>query len=171
MVLYGLLWPYYCVLWPFMAKYRSDWTCIVLSRGHRSKFIWSCFYWNYYTLRLSGENFRQIARGGHCLFFTFIYQCFEAFLAMSGQKEPNLDFFLTCYTCQCLRTLPLLPKKICYRYSKMESEYKMAHSSGPGGLNGLKFYVEVFGTYTHHLIHILSNSVIFVPDSSFEWLE
>ena len=37
MVLYGLLLPYYCVL------YRSNWTCIVLSRGHRSKFIWSCF--------------------------------------------------------------------------------------------------------------------------------
>ena len=31
-------------LWPFMAKYRSDWTGIVLSRGHRSKFIWSCFF-------------------------------------------------------------------------------------------------------------------------------
>ena len=35
-------------LWPFMAKYRSDWTGIVLSRGHRSKFIWSCFFnWQY----------------------------------------------------------------------------------------------------------------------------
>ena len=27
-----------------MAKYRSDWTCIVFSRGHISKFIWSCFF-------------------------------------------------------------------------------------------------------------------------------
>ena len=26
-----------------VTKNRSDWTCIVLSRGHRSKFIWSCF--------------------------------------------------------------------------------------------------------------------------------
>ena len=24
-----------------MAKYRFDWTCMVFSRGHRSKFIWS----------------------------------------------------------------------------------------------------------------------------------
>ena len=29
-------------LWPFMAKYSFDWTCIVFSRGHKSKFIWSC---------------------------------------------------------------------------------------------------------------------------------
>ena len=41
-VIYGLLWPFICALWPFMAKYRSDWTCIDLSRGHRSKFMWSC---------------------------------------------------------------------------------------------------------------------------------
>ena len=66
MVLYGLLWPYYCVLWPFMAKYRSDWTCIVFSRGHRSKFIWSCliiFQLKYFYTRLpfaiEGSNFQN----------------------------------------------------------------------------------------------------------------
>ena len=40
------LWSYmtfYWSLWCFLAKYRFDCTCIVLSRGHRSKFIWSCF--------------------------------------------------------------------------------------------------------------------------------
>ena len=35
--------PLYGGLWPFMAKDRFGWTCIVFSRGHRSKFIWSCF--------------------------------------------------------------------------------------------------------------------------------
>ena len=49
MVLYGLLWScmafygLYGLLWPYMANYRFDRTCIVFSRGHRSKFIWSCF--------------------------------------------------------------------------------------------------------------------------------
>ena len=37
---YGLVWPYYGLVCP---KYRFEWTCIVFSRGHRSKFIWSCF--------------------------------------------------------------------------------------------------------------------------------
>ena len=32
MVLYGLVWPFYGILWQN----------IVFSRGHRSKFIWSC---------------------------------------------------------------------------------------------------------------------------------
>ena len=27
-----------------MAKYRLGWTCIVFSRGHRSKFIWPCLF-------------------------------------------------------------------------------------------------------------------------------
>ena len=36
MVLYGLLWPLYCLMLSFMAEYR-------ISRGHRSKFIWSCW--------------------------------------------------------------------------------------------------------------------------------
>ena len=36
-------WPLHGVSWPFMAKYRFGWTCIVFSRSHRSKFIWSCF--------------------------------------------------------------------------------------------------------------------------------
>ena len=40
-VLFGLL---YGLLWPFMAKYRIDLTSIVFSRGHRSKFIWSCLW-------------------------------------------------------------------------------------------------------------------------------
>ena len=35
-------WPLHGVVWPFMAKYRFGWTCIVFSRGHRSKLIWSC---------------------------------------------------------------------------------------------------------------------------------
>ena len=30
------------VLWSFMAKYWFEWTFIVFSRGHKSKFIWSC---------------------------------------------------------------------------------------------------------------------------------
>ena len=46
MVFYGIVWPFYgfvCKLYcTFMAKYRCDLTCIVFSRGHRSKFIWSC---------------------------------------------------------------------------------------------------------------------------------
>ena len=37
------------VLWSFMAKYRFDWIFIVFSRGHRSKFIWSCSIWKAIT--------------------------------------------------------------------------------------------------------------------------
>ena len=37
-VLHGLF------LWSFMVKYWFYWTCIVFSRGHRSKFIWSCLF-------------------------------------------------------------------------------------------------------------------------------
>ena len=40
---YELVWPFYGPIWPFMANYIFDWNCIVLSRGHRSKFICSCF--------------------------------------------------------------------------------------------------------------------------------
>ena len=61
MALYGFMWPcmvsyglfyliwrpmvLYGLLWSFMVKYWFFWTCIVFSRGHRSKFIWSCSYW------------------------------------------------------------------------------------------------------------------------------
>ena len=34
----------------------------------------------------------------------------------------------------------------------------------------VKFHMKVFDTYTHLLIHILSNYVIFIPDSFLEWL-
>ena len=43
MAFYGLIWSFLAILLCFMKKYRFDWTCIVFSRGHRSKFIWSCF--------------------------------------------------------------------------------------------------------------------------------
>ena len=45
----GIVWPYNCLLWPFhgllIAKYQFHWTCIALSRVHRSKFI--CSYSGY----------------------------------------------------------------------------------------------------------------------------
>ena len=50
MVFYGLLWCFkalHCFVWSFMAKCRFDWTCVVFSRGHRSKLIWSCYLWMY----------------------------------------------------------------------------------------------------------------------------
>ena len=40
---HGLVRPSYGAFWPFMAKYLFDWTGILFSRGHRSKFICSCF--------------------------------------------------------------------------------------------------------------------------------
>ena len=44
MAFYSLVWPFFGPIWPFMANYLLDWTCIVFfSRGHRSKLIWSCF--------------------------------------------------------------------------------------------------------------------------------
>ena len=38
-----------------MAKYSFDWTCIVFSRGHRSKFTWSCSSanWTYAIITIS----------------------------------------------------------------------------------------------------------------------
>ena len=30
------------LLWSFLAIFRFQWSCIIFSRGHRSKFIWSC---------------------------------------------------------------------------------------------------------------------------------
>ena len=61
MAFYGILWhfmAFYGILWLFivlygrsmvlygrsMANYLFDWTCIAFSRGHRSKFIWSCLH-------------------------------------------------------------------------------------------------------------------------------
>ena len=46
MALYGLAWPcmaLYGLVWPSLAFYGLLWQNIVFSRGHRSKFIWSCF--------------------------------------------------------------------------------------------------------------------------------
>ena len=121
--------------------------------------------------------------GGSLLIFHLYISVFWGFFGHEWSKKAQSRSF------SYLIYLPKFPSTVAkqkiffYRYSKrgfwkmtiftpkMGSEYKMAHSSGPSGLNGLEFYVEVFGTYTHHLIHILSNSVIFVPDSSFEWLE
>ena len=45
MALYGLVWPcmtLYGLVWPSLAFYGLLWQNIVFSRGHRSKFIWSC---------------------------------------------------------------------------------------------------------------------------------
>ena len=42
MASYGLTLSYMAFLSSFMVKYRLYWTCIVFSRGHRAKFIWSC---------------------------------------------------------------------------------------------------------------------------------
>ena len=45
----GVLWSYmvlYGLLWSFMVKYRFYWTYIIFSRGHRSKFIWSCLLYS-----------------------------------------------------------------------------------------------------------------------------
>ena len=46
-VLYGLLWYCMALLLSFIAKYWCDLTCAIFSRGHRSKFIWSCWYYRY----------------------------------------------------------------------------------------------------------------------------
>ena len=40
--LFGLVWPHYGLTWSIMAEYRLLWQNIVFSRGHRSKFSWSC---------------------------------------------------------------------------------------------------------------------------------
>ena len=47
MVLHGLI----TLIWPFMVKHKFYWTYIVFSRGHRSKFIWSCLLMSFVTLR------------------------------------------------------------------------------------------------------------------------
>ena len=44
---HGYVWPHltwYGVVWPSVVLYGLLWQNIVFSRGHRSKFIWSCFY-------------------------------------------------------------------------------------------------------------------------------
>ena len=41
MVFYGIVWLFYGLAWPFYGK-KSIWTYMVFSRGHSSKFIWSC---------------------------------------------------------------------------------------------------------------------------------
>ena len=55
-VLHGLLRScvaFYSLVWPF---YGPPWLCIVFSRGHRSKFIWSClWYWR----SLSRQTYRS----------------------------------------------------------------------------------------------------------------
>ena len=48
-------WSCMAFLWSFMAKYRFCWNCIVFSRGHRTKSIWSCFSFRTF--------FRQIIEG------------------------------------------------------------------------------------------------------------
>ena len=49
------LWPFNIMLWHFTSKYWLDWTCMVVSRGQRSKFIWSCF-----VSKLSTTVFKKI---------------------------------------------------------------------------------------------------------------
>ena len=36
---YGLVWAIFGLAWLFMAKYWSDWTCIVFPRGHRYVYL------------------------------------------------------------------------------------------------------------------------------------
>ena len=54
---YGHIWPFMAVLQSFIAKYRFDWIFIVFSRGHISKFIWSCLYSSFMKAR--GEKSHQ----------------------------------------------------------------------------------------------------------------
>ena len=44
MSLYVLVWPCMAMHGLFMVLYDLLWQNIVFSRGHRSKFIWSCFW-------------------------------------------------------------------------------------------------------------------------------
>ena len=39
----ALVWSLYSLVWPFLLLYGQLWLYIALSRGHISKFIWSCF--------------------------------------------------------------------------------------------------------------------------------
>ena len=48
----AFLWSCIAFLWSSMAKYGFDWTWIIFSRGHRSKFIWS---WS--TIQMQFQSF------------------------------------------------------------------------------------------------------------------
>ena len=74
MILHGLAWFFmvcYGLLWPCMALIDgkiSIWTCMIFSRGHRSKFIWSC--WIHQYILESGMIYRfRVVRG------SFLFLC------------------------------------------------------------------------------------------------
>ena len=58
MVFYSIVWLFYGLAWPFCGNI-SIWTYMVFCRGHRSKFLWSCFL--YYSASRGAVNIISVA--------------------------------------------------------------------------------------------------------------
>ena len=81
-----------------MAKYRSDWTCIVFSRGHRSKFIWSCFiYVINKRITVHSEFIKVALKMKLC---TLLYSCHSTFYLMFIESLiVSFSFYQTFLEC------------------------------------------------------------------------
>ena len=108
MALNGLTLSY--VLWSYMVKYRNHWTCIVFSRGHKSKFSWSCLekqsWLNLYYAQI------LITLHLFCLSLKFINQNFR--FSQNGDENEPLNLHLTRECYQFWHVTFLLPKASRY---------------------------------------------------------
>ena len=84
-----------------MVKYRFYWTFIVFSRGHRSKFIWSCFLCRTYGLdcmtylifkSFKGQNTSHIVGKRTVTHFTIIDTSLDVQFHIREVLMDNFDF-------------------------------------------------------------------------------